>query len=133
MDQQINAVTIAVKDIKLMRKFYHDTLGWAIFAENPSVVMLRLNNAVLTLCTTVIFAEYTGNYPDAESKKGFYLTTNLESPKRVDEYFKKLAAKKVLITKKPEKVFWGGYSGFFEDIEGNKWEISFNPMPGTKV
>ena len=133
MDQQINAVTIAVNDIKLMRRFYHDTIGWAILAENPGVVILKLNNAVLTLCTAAIFAEYTGTYPDEGSKKGFYLTSNLESPKRVDEYFKKLATQKVLITKKPEKTFWGGYSGFFADAEGNNWEICFNPVAGTKI
>ncbi len=133
MSQQINAVTIAVNDIKLMRKFYHDILGWAVLAENPEVVMLKLNNAVLTLCSIPVFAEYTGTYPDDGSKKGFYLTTNLESPKRVDDYFKKLANQQVMIIKKPEKTFWGGYGGFFADAEGNKWEICFNPIAGTKV
>jgi catechol 2,3-dioxygenase-like lactoylglutathione lyase family enzyme len=35
MDQQINAVTIAVNDIKLMRKFYHDNLGWQYLQKIP--------------------------------------------------------------------------------------------------
>ena len=30
--------------------------------------------------------------------------------------------------KKPaEKVFWGGYSGYFADPDGHLWEIAYNP------
>jgi len=133
MNQPINAVTIAVKDIKAMRKFYHDILEWPILNENPQVVMIRMNNAVLTLCAFEVFTEYTGLHPDSNSGKGCYLTINVDSPKRVDESFKKLSTQNVNITKMPFKTFWGGYSGFFADPEGNTWEISHNPIPGTKV
>ncbi|MBL7946468.1 MAG: hypothetical protein JNN32_10440, partial [Flavobacteriales bacterium] len=34
----------------------------------------------------------------------------------------------VHITKMPEKVFWGGYSGYFTDPDGHLWEIAFNPF-----
>jgi uncharacterized glyoxalase superfamily protein PhnB len=34
------------------------------------------------------------------------------------------------IKRKAEKVFWGGYSGYFADPEGHLWEVAFNPyMP----
>ena len=29
--------------------------------------------------------------------------------------------------KRPEKVFWGGYSGYFADPDGHVWEIAHNP------
>lgn len=32
------------------------------------------------------------------------------------------------ITKKPVKVFWGGYSGYFADPDGHLWEIAHNPF-----
>ena len=32
------------------------------------------------------------------------------------------------ITKKAQKVFWGGYSGYFADPEGHLWEVAFNPF-----
>jgi uncharacterized glyoxalase superfamily protein PhnB len=29
--------------------------------------------------------------------------------------------------KPPQKVFWGGYSGYFADPDGHLWEIAHNP------
>jgi uncharacterized glyoxalase superfamily protein PhnB len=25
------------------------------------------------------------------------------------------------------EVFWGGYSGYFQDTEGHSWEVAYNP------
>jgi len=30
--------------------------------------------------------------------------------------------------KPPEKVFWGGYSGYFSDPDGHVWELAMNPF-----
>lgn len=30
--------------------------------------------------------------------------------------------------KTPEKVFWGGYSGYFADPDGHLWELAYNPF-----
>ena len=30
--------------------------------------------------------------------------------------------------KPPEKVFWGGYSGYFADPDGHLWEVAHNPF-----
>ena len=27
-----------------------------------------------------------------------------------------------------EKVFWGGYSSYFADPDGNCWEVAYNPL-----
>ena len=40
----------------------------------------------------------------------------------------KIEKKGVTITKKPEKVFWGGYSGYIADPDGHLWEIAYNPF-----
>ena len=31
------------------------------------------------------------------------------------------------ILKPAEKVFWGGYSGYFADPDGHVWEVALNP------
>ena len=39
------------------------------------------------------------------------------------------------IIQKPAKdVFWGGYSGYFSDLDGHLWEVAWNPhfWPGPK-
>jgi hypothetical protein len=31
------------------------------------------------------------------------------------------------LVKNPQKVSWGGYSGYFKDPDGHLWEIAYNP------
>ena len=31
-------------------------------------------------------------------------------------------------TKRVQKVFWGGYSGCFQDLDGLLWEVAHNPL-----
>jgi len=33
-----------------------------------------------------------------------------------------------LLVKPGQKVFWGGYSGYFSDPDGHLWEIAYNPF-----
>jgi uncharacterized glyoxalase superfamily protein PhnB len=133
MKQLLSAVTIVTTDLPSLRSFYTDVLGWEILAENESVLMLKLNTTVLTLCTEELFGTYTGILADRSKHKGFYLTINLESKQEVDDSFETLTTAHVNITRPPEKTFWGGYSGFFTDPEGNLWELCYNPVEGTKV
>jgi hypothetical protein len=46
----------------------------------------------------------------------------------VDEAVAELKKKGVQVVRKPEKVFWGGYRGYVEDIEHNLWELAHNPF-----
>jgi len=32
------------------------------------------------------------------------------------------------LVKAPEKVSWGGYSGYFADPDGHLWEVAHNPF-----
>lgn len=133
MKQLLSAVTIAAKNLRQLKLFYTDVLGWEILAENESVLMLKLKTVVLTLCTEELFADYTGISPSGEKHTGCYLTINLDSAKEIDDNFMVLARLKTNIVKMPAQTFWGGYSGFFTDPEDNLWELCYNPIPGTKA
>ncbi|HVV55076.1 MAG TPA: VOC family protein [Mucilaginibacter sp.] len=133
MEPQINAVTLAARDIQSLKRFYNQVLEWRILSQNEKVVIFKLNNTVLTLCDVDIFKEYSGMQPPDPSEKNFYLTVNLDSPKRVDQTLQKLAALNVDIVKMPKRAFWGGYSGFFADPEGNRWEVCYNPAPNKII
>jgi uncharacterized glyoxalase superfamily protein PhnB len=37
---------------------------------------------------------------------------------------KKVGAK---IIKPAQETFWGGYAGYFQDLDGHLWEIGHNP------
>ncbi len=36
-------------------------------------------------------------------------------------------SKGATIVKRPQKVFWGGYSGYFRDPNGHYWEVAYGP------
>jgi uncharacterized glyoxalase superfamily protein PhnB len=46
----------------------------------------------------------------------------------VDALLVKAVAVGATLTKAAQKVFWGGYSGYFRDPEGHLWEVAHNPL-----
>jgi uncharacterized glyoxalase superfamily protein PhnB len=59
---------------------------------------------------------------------GVALAHNAPSKEEVDRVFAHALAAGARSVKAPEDVFWGGYSGYFADPEGNLWEVAFNPF-----
>jgi uncharacterized glyoxalase superfamily protein PhnB len=56
------------------------------------------------------------------------LAINVASPAEVDAALAKVAEVGGRVVKQAQKVFWGGYSGYFSDPEGNLWEVAHNPF-----
>jgi uncharacterized protein len=46
----------------------------------------------------------------------------------VDTAFEAALAAGATAVKRPEKVFWGGYSGYWADLDGHVWEVAMNPF-----
>ncbi len=59
---------------------------------------------------------------------GITLAYNAKEEAEVDEVLQKVENLGATIVKKAEKVFWGGYSGYFTDFEGHLWEVAWNPF-----
>ena len=53
---------------------------------------------------------------------------NVNSEGEVDELLEEAQKAGGQIIKPAEKVFWGGYSGYFSDPDRNLWEVAFNPF-----
>ena len=56
------------------------------------------------------------------------LAQNLESESAVDAFLTRAAEAGAKILKPAAKVFWGGYSGYFADLDGHVWEVAHNPF-----
>lgn len=130
MRAQINAITIAAKDLKLLKNFYQKSFAWDIQTESEELVVFRLKNG---LAFTIYQQDKHAEYLQSDLKAGdafpkAYFTINTNSLKETDEIFMELEIKQVDIVRKPKQVFWGGYSGIITDPEQNYWEISYNPM-----
>jgi uncharacterized glyoxalase superfamily protein PhnB len=46
----------------------------------------------------------------------------------VDAAFELALSAGASVVKRPEKVFWGGYTGYFADPDGHVWELAMNPF-----
>jgi len=133
LDQRLSILTIAVNDLDESRRFYNDVFGWtpdeASEEEAANIAFYTLNGFVFALYPLAKFAEEHG--AEVAPPSGFTLAYNLNSEAEVDAVFDRFRAHDVQILKEPEKVFWGGYSGYIAGPSGEQWEIAFNPF--TKV
>jgi catechol 2,3-dioxygenase-like lactoylglutathione lyase family enzyme len=127
--QQLHLVTLGVGDFETSRKFYTDILGWRPSrASNEDITFYQAGGVVLSIYQREKLAEDALVDPAGDGFGGFTLAYNARSEAEVDEVTNELRSKGVKILKEPQKVFWGGYSSYFADPDGNCWEVAYNPF-----
>lgn len=128
MEQRLSIITLGVSDLIKSERFYSNQLGWIKSDQsNDSIVFYDLIGFQLALYQVDKLADDANVKYSNHDFKGFTLAYNTRTEKDVDSLFEELLKKGVEIIKRPEKVFWGGYSGYFADPDKNIWEIAFNP------
>jgi len=128
MEQRITLVTLGVSDLKRSRAFYENVFGWTPEANsNDDVAFYKLNGILLSLFPDHSLADDAGVSPEGTGFRKFSLAYNLGSEKEVDECIITLESKGAKVIKRPQKVFWGGYSSYIADPDNILWEIAFNP------
>lgn len=128
MEQRITLITLGVSDLEESTKFYEENFGWEkAAASNEDITFFQLNGMMLSLYQREKLAEDAGIESNGGGFNGFSLSYNTRSEKEVDEIIERLQNTGVKVVKEPQKVFWGGYSGYIADPDGYLWEIAFNP------
>ena len=128
LDPRISIVTLGVEDVARSTGFY-ERLGWKrAEASQESVTFIQLKGTVLALFSRAALAEdaHVENTPKGFS--GVTLAHNVASETGVDAVYKFAISCGATPVKQPEKVFWGGYSGYFADPDGHLWEVAYNPF-----
>lgn len=128
---RINIITLGVKDMKESLKFYRDGLGFQTSAEeeNPEIVFFNSTGTKLALYPVSKLAEDVDPINPPSFGNGFSkitLAINVKSVQEVDQLIQKAEKAGAQIVKKPQRVFWGGYSGYFEDPNGFFWEVAYS-------
>ncbi len=129
MKPRINFVTLGVTDMEKMRGFY-ERLGFvASSASNPHVTFFNANGVVLGLFGFKELADDAAvKAATVPAFRGISLAWNGGNEAEVDAMMAQAVAAGAIVTKQPQKVFWGGYSGYFADPENNLWEVAYNPF-----
>ncbi|MEX0290199.1 MAG: VOC family protein [Flavobacteriaceae bacterium] len=129
MEQRLTIIGLGVSDLQGATDFYEHKFGWKkMDSSNESISFFHLNGILLSLYPREKLAEDATVDPIGSGFKGFSLAYNTRTKEEVDDLVSDLEAKGVVIVKKPEDVFWGGYSGYVADLDGNLWEIAYNPF-----
>ena len=130
MEQHINYITLGVADLAESRRFYREVFGWQETADsNENIAFFQAGNALLLALFGKAALARDAQIPEQSSGfPRFTLAHNVGSEAEVDALFAGFAAKNANIIKAPQKVFWGGYSGYLADPDGFLWEIAFNPF-----
>jgi len=128
MEARVSVITLGVADLKNAAAFYEEVVGWKAAESSPSIAFFDLNGVVLALFPHAeMVKEWDQTLDDVPDYRGFALAHNVGSIDEVDAIFARLEEKGATIVKKPQTAFWGGYSGYFADPDGNKWEVAYNP------
>ncbi len=128
MKPRISMVTLGVRDLAASVAFYEKGLGFPRMDSPPDVAFFTLNGTWLGLYGREALAEDAKVSAEGSGFEGFSLAHNVESEKEVDEVVAQAIGAGANLVKKPQKVFWGGYSGYFKDLDGHLWEVAYNPL-----
>ena len=131
MKPRITIITLGVEDLPRAMHFYRDGLGFPTDAQDDAPIAFFMTGGVrLALYPKKALAEDISK--DVRlSPKGFggiTLAHNVSTKKEVRAVLslaKKAGAK---IAKAAQDTFWGGYSGYFADLDGYYWEVAWAPM-----
>jgi len=128
MKPRISMITLGVRDLAAAVKFYESGLGFPRMASPPEVAFFTLNGSWLGLYSRNALAEDATVPPEGNGFEGFTLSHNVSSEEEVEKVMGQALAAGATLVKAAQKVFWGGYSGYFKDPDGHLWEIAHNPL-----
>jgi catechol 2,3-dioxygenase-like lactoylglutathione lyase family enzyme len=131
MKPKLSIVTLGVRDFGKSLAFYRDGLGFPApnYKEGGDHVTFALDGVILALYPRDKLAE-DATVPDTPDTgfNGITLAHNVKSRKDADAVWAHAVSIGARPVKKPQPVFWGGYSGYFADPDGYLWEVAHNPF-----
>ncbi|MBF0371085.1 MAG: VOC family protein [Magnetococcales bacterium] len=129
MQPRISMITLGVDDLEKSVRFYQDGLGFPkMDSPGEGVAFFTLNGSWLGLYSRKALAEDATVSGEGRGFNSFALAHNVASEVEVDQVMAEAVAAGAELVKTPQKVFWGGYSGYFKDPDGHLWEIAHNPF-----
>lgn len=128
MNPRISMITLGVTDVERSIRFYEQGLGLPRMESPPGVAFFTLNGSWLGLYGRESLADDAGVSPEGSGFSGIAIAHNVDSESAVDEVLEQAVSAGAKLVKPGQKVFWGGYSGYFADPDGYLWEVAHNPL-----
>ncbi|HCM82770.1 TPA: glyoxalase [Patescibacteria group bacterium] len=121
--KKIDNILLFVKDLKTSLVFYKDKLGLSVKTKEEGYIEFELSGVILGL----VEKEEAANMISKDVVMGshgtarpFSLAVTVED---VDKTYEVLVGHGIRFVKKPFTQSWGQRTAYFEDPDGNIWEI----------
>jgi hypothetical protein len=134
MQPRISVITLGVEDLEKAVEFYRDGLGLPTEGiigkefEYGAVAFFDLNPELqLALWPRKSISHDTGLPANGISPTEFTIGHNVSTKEAVNAVMEQAKKAGATIVKAAQDTFWGGYSGYFQDLDRHLWEIVWNP------
>jgi catechol 2,3-dioxygenase-like lactoylglutathione lyase family enzyme len=135
MKPRIALITLGVDDLQRAVRFYRDGLGLKTDGivgaeyEHGAVAFFDLQGGLkLALWPRSSIAHDTGIPLGSPSATDLTIAHNVSSKAEVNAVMEEARKAGATIVKSAQDMFWGGYSGYFQDPDGHVWEVAWNPQ-----
>ena len=135
MKPRIKIITLAVGDLEKSLAFYRDGMGLHTEGiigtefEDGAVVFFEMNDdLILALWPRRSLVKDAKVPVTPSSPSDFSIGHIVNSKQEVDAIMKQAERAGANITDPARDRFWGGYAGYFQDLDGHLWEIAWNPQ-----
>lgn len=134
MKPRINMITLGTENLSRATQFYEQGLGFPKMDFDGNISFFALNGSWLSLYPWDLLAQDATIKPDSMGFRGFTLAHTVDNEAEVETLLGKAEHAGATIIKPAQKTDWGGFSGYFSDLDGHLWEIAHNPFfwPGPK-
>ena len=126
---RLSMITLGVADLQKATSFYAQVLGTEPNTSYGGVTFIELPGVWLSLYPLANLAKDIG--PEIPAQRagfgGMTLAHNARSAEDVRAVLAQAAAAGAKILKPAQDTFWGGYSGYFADLDGHVWEVAWGP------
>ena len=127
---RITVITLGVTDLDRATQFYAAVLGTSPNTSNEGVTFIELPGAWISLFPLEELAkDISPDLPAVRSGfSGFTLAHNARSREDVNAILEHARSAGARLVKEAQDTFWGGFSGYFTDLDGYYWEVVWGPM-----
>ncbi|ONI81334.1 glyoxalase [Actinosynnema sp. ALI-1.44] len=120
-----STIMLGVQDVDRAKKFYTEGMGAEIEQDYPGFVTCKLGEgSTLALYSWAEAAADAGVSADGSGFRGVSFHHLTDSRAEVDAVMQAAVAAGASVVKEAEAAEWGGYVGYFSDVDGYLWKVA---------
>ena len=128
---RVTILTLGVLSLSKSTKFYEAVLGTPPNTSSDGITFIELPGTWIALYPFEELSKDISPEISRTTRSGFNgvtLAHNVRSKNEVIKIIKLSESAGARVVKEPQDTFWGGFSGYFADLDGYYWEVAWGPM-----